>query len=76
MSERDPKSYTYAGWAEAFEIFARYSLSEGADYGVSAEHDELLAGPSPVVVAPADVARLEALGWHPVKEHGCFRRCT
>lgn len=64
---------TWAGWAEAFRIFAKYST--GAD-DISASHDEVFAGPRPETVAGEDYARLLALGWtHDVK-HACFRRGT
>lgn len=63
---------TYAGWAEAFKIFERYS--DGCAQ-VCAEHDEIFAGPDPGDVSDADRAKLAALGWLP-GDHGGFRRFT
>lgn len=57
--------YTYAAWAEAFTIFAKYSSEF---YQISAEHDIVYAGPDPAVVSEEDKTRLEALNWH-IDEH-------
>lgn len=58
-----PIRMTWAGYAEAFAIFAKY---EGQ--GVCAEHDEIFAGPDPSVVTEADKKRLIELGWNPSEE--------
>ena len=55
-----PEGRTWAGYAEAFAIFAKY---EGQ--GVCAEHDEIDAGPDPSVVSEVDKKRLLELGWRP-----------
>jgi len=56
---------------EAFTIFKKYSSNDS----ISAEHDELFAGPDPSIVSKEDLARLKQLHWHPV-EYGCFRMFT
>lgn len=75
MSERDPKSHLWAGYAEAFSIFARYSPPDSSVDDVCAIHDELLAGPDVGVVSEADKARLKKLGWSPCREGG-WRKFT
>jgi hypothetical protein len=60
MSE-DPKYKTWAGLAEAFNIFAKYG--EGK-WMTQAEHDVIYAGPDHHDVSQEDKDRLEALGWH------------
>ena len=65
----DPKYKTWAGLAEAFEIFSRYD--EGK-FKTSAEHDVIYAGPNPKDVSTPDVMRLEQLGWHIEEEFDCF----
>jgi len=63
---------TWAEWSEAFSIFARYS--NGGDYDeVCAEHDEIFAGPEVKKVSPADLQRLQELGWKP-DDSGHFRK--
>lgn len=59
----------YSKFIEALTIFQKYDHWQN----LSAEHDEVYAGPSPEVVSAEDLARLEELGWH---EHdgSCFMR--
>lgn len=55
--------YTFAAWAEAFTIFAKYEAEGWAE--VAAEHDILYAGPKNFSeVSDEDKARLKELGWH------------
>lgn len=56
------KSYggTFAGFSEAFGIFAKYSEKYGMVY---AEHDEVCASLDPSVVSPEDTERLSFLRW-------------
>jgi len=67
----DPFARTYAGWAEAFSIFARYPDDEP---GVAVERDKILAGPDPNIVSLPDLARLLALGWYSDDTLECFYR--
>jgi hypothetical protein len=57
-----PYERTYAAWAEAFMIFARYQPPDRW-CDVVAEHDALYAGPTPDEMTPEDRERLERLGW-------------
>lgn len=53
---------TYAGWAEAFAIFAKYEPLE--EFGISAEHDEVYAGGQHYEdYSEEDKKRLEELHW-------------
>jgi hypothetical protein len=56
-------------WARAFTIFSQYTPSGD----VSAEHDEVHAGPDPEVVSDADKAELASLHWHVSEEYNCFK---
>jgi hypothetical protein len=76
MAVRDKTASRWSGWSEAFAIFAKYSPKDAGIDHVSAEHDELYAGPSPGSVSPDDLSRLEALGWHQNKRCDCFSRFT
>ena len=65
---------TWADYAKAFAIFAKYGDGAGK---TQARHDELLAGPDPELVSAEDCAQLEALGWGPDEESGeCWYRFT
>lgn len=68
-------SHNWAGWAEAFTIFAKYATGSKID-GVCATHDQVLAGPRPAVVTPEDRARLLALGWRVDRHLDSFARFT
>jgi hypothetical protein len=77
--ETKDRQSSYRAWSEAFAIFAKYSEEVPGTRGgnrddVSAEHDEVYAGPSPEVVTKSDSARLEELGWLPCGEHDCWKR--
>jgi hypothetical protein len=61
----------YHDLARAFEIFGAYPGIQS----ISAEHDEIYAGPDVGIVSPEHVAELERLGWLPC-EYECFRRFT
>lgn len=63
----------YIDMAEAYTIFAKYS--EPRDQNSHAEHDELMAGPSPDIVSDEDKERLSELGWM-VHEEDCFYKFT
>ena len=65
----------WANYAEAFSIFAKYG-AEDSYCNVSAEHDELYAGPEPDIVTATDTQRLNELGWSPDKRTNCFRKFT
>lgn len=74
--DRNHESYgrTWAGFAEAFSIFAKYG--DGL-YRVCAEHDEIFAGPDDVrLVSQEDTERLAFLGWKPAEDVGGFRTFT
>lgn len=75
MSE-DPRYFHYAGWAEAFTIFAEYVDPDEKVHHVAAEHDEIFAGPPPERLPLADLNRLAALGWRPDTDLGCFKKFT
>lgn len=45
----------------ALEIFKLY---HGEEY-MTAEHDEIKAGPAPEIVSAEHILELEELGWHP-----------
>jgi hypothetical protein len=53
-------NYTYRAWAEAFQIFMKYE----EDFDISAEHDQIWAGPSINLPSEEDRQRLLELGWH------------
>lgn len=61
---------TWAEFAEAFTIFAKYDMTY---QGVSAEHDEIYAGPPPYDVSDYDLVKLDKLGWRP-SEYDCFQK--
>lgn len=63
----------YTDMARAMEIFASY---DGQREGISAEHDEIFAGPNPLVVSAEHLAELEELLWFPVPDSGTFRYFT
>lgn len=69
------KRSTYAGWIEAFQIFAKYSDYD-AIIDIAAEHDVIYTGPHPDAVTAEDAAKLEALGWRMNEEYECFERYT
>lgn len=58
MSDKPKK---YDEFIRAFEIFRKYPQDEM----VTAEHDEVYAGPDPRIVSDEDKAELEKLGWTP-----------
>lgn len=60
---------TYADWAEAFLLFAKY---EAEGWEVSAEHDVIYAGPDPAIVTDIDKKRLSELGWDTEEQYECF----
>jgi hypothetical protein len=62
----------YARMARAFQIFDSYGNPNEQD--ISAEHDEIYAGPDPEVVSPEHLIELEALGWHASDGEECFYR--
>ncbi len=64
---------TWAEWAEAFAIFAKYAPACSKYNDVSAEHDEIWAGPDADEVSAEDVERLNELGWYE-HEFGSFHR--
>ena len=63
---------SYEKLIKALEIFNKYD--HPGKY-VSAEHDELFAGPEASVVSPEDLATLDELGWRP-SEYGGFQSFT
>ena len=71
MDPHDEPNYkTWAGLAEAFQIFSKYGKGE---YRTQAEHDVIYAGPSPNDVSSEDRKRLKEIGWHEDEEGpGCF----
>jgi hypothetical protein len=59
---------TYAGWAEAFAIFAKY---ETGLHGIHIMITNCVqAGPHSSVVSVEDLVRLEVLGWKPYNNVG------
>ncbi len=69
VSDHPDYTRSWAGWSEAFAIFAQYSQ----DYDhVAAEHDIIYAGPPLSMVSEAHKARLEVLGWHEDGDLDCF----
>lgn len=68
------RDHSYDGWSKAFAIFAKYH--DGKHGHVSAEHDEVFAGPNPDVVSDADKAELERYGWSVDEDVECFRHLT
>lgn len=70
----NPTANNPLGYAEAFLIMSKYGGSE-TGYGLTAEHDEMWAGPADTsVVSADDLARLQELGWTPDEEYGGFHR--
>jgi len=67
----------WAEWAEAFRIFSKYPhTGEASDSLVSAQRDEVFAGPDPSIVDEVDRQRLQELGWHSHDEFECFHKYT
>jgi hypothetical protein len=62
----------YADYRQAFEIFGRYPDPDGGN--LSAEHDQLWAGPDPADVSLDDLRILNDLGWHADPNNGCFHK--
>jgi hypothetical protein len=62
---------SWADYAEAFTIFAKYGDGEWA---TNPGHDEIWSGPNPEIVSDEDKKRLEELGW--MVEDECFRVFT
>lgn len=62
----------YARMARAFQIFDSYGDPNEQD--ISAEHDEIFAGPDPEVVSAEHLIELEQLGWHADDGNGTFYR--
>ena len=68
---KKPSGNSWAGFAEAFAIFAKYGEGE---LMTRAEHDEIYAGPDQdTVMDDADLVRLKQLGWYGCDEGG-FRK--
>jgi hypothetical protein len=63
---------TYKEWAESFTIFDKYTDPDKPFGDVSAEHDEIYAGPDPEDVSIEDKERLDTLGWQEEDKYGCF----
>lgn len=61
---------SYQPYIEAFQIFNKYDHFKQ----VSAEHDEIYAGPSPDVLNKEDLEKIIELGWLPDNENDCFYR--
>jgi len=67
----------WAEWAEAFTIFSKYPhTGESNDELVSAQRDEVFAGPNPSIVDEVDRQRLQELGWDEEVEFECFHKYT
>ncbi len=60
----------WAGWSEAFAIFAKYS-EPGTDF-VGTDHYGVYAGPEANKVSVEDRRRLCELGWRPNDQRCCF----
>lgn len=65
---------TYAAWAEAFSIFAKYEPD--ATFEVSAEHDVIYAGRAVGKYSEDDKARLADLHWYHDEDLECYYRFT
>lgn len=63
----------YADMARAMQIFASYN---GQREDISAEHDEIFAGPDPAAVSAEHLDELEGLNWLPVRGLNTFRYFT
>lgn len=59
----------YEKLRKALDIFAKYEHRPW----LSAEHDELFAGPDPSVVSAEDIEALDQLGWSVSSEPDMFR---
>ena len=75
---RDPKDpqfgNTFAGYAEAFTIFAKYSPGT---YLMAGQHDQIFAAPGfSEVISEEDRARLKELGWRIDEENEGFVKFT
>jgi hypothetical protein len=57
----DQRLSYYEELIRALQIFKEYD----SDEFMSAEHDEIHAGPNPELVSAEHIAELEELGWHP-----------
>lgn len=65
----DEEKPTIRNLIKALEIFASYGDIE---YPTHCEHDEMSVLVSPADVVPADIGRLEKLGFLAVQEEDCF----
>lgn len=54
---------TYADWAEAFSIFAKYATDKNHNE-IAAEHDVIYAGENTTLFSMKDFIRLQELGWN------------
>lgn len=70
----DTRGDTYAGYIEAFQIFAKYAPDD--TYVLQPAHDVVYSGPDPSLVSADDLKRLEELGWSPENDTGCFYKFT
>lgn len=61
---------TYADYAEAFTIMAKYATNDYAS--VAVEHDIIYAGHDVESVTREDLERLEELGWTIDDDLECF----
>jgi hypothetical protein len=61
---------SWEGTAEAYSIFANYS--EKRHDPITIHGNAVFAGPSPSKVTPAEIDRLEELGWYRIDRLNCF----
>lgn len=73
-SESTFYQYSYAAWAEAFSIFAKYAPE--TLFEVVAAKDIVYAGSDADKMTPEDAARIAALGWTWDAQYNCFYRGT
>ena len=64
---------SWAEFAEAFTIFAKYGTGE---WGTQPGHDEIHSGPNPSIVSDEDKKRLKELGWMIAEDEDCFHIFT
>jgi len=60
------------GYYDELQVALSIFKSYGGSQWLSAEHDEIHAGPDPKIVSKEHIRKLEALGWHPDESYGSF----
>lgn len=63
---------TYDSMFESLQIFRKYANSGDDYFPMSPMHDQLYAGPDPIVVSEEDKKRLSEIGWFVESDSFCI----